>query len=297
MPPDVIEIDAETEPLNGLLSDLLSAVSQQFFHMLLLRKRGERDMFKHLKMVDDVDFVNAMQIIDLLMSRGECVLVAQHSVSPGNSTRSILLSELEFENEFATRLDNLRTSTKAASALVDKAKEHREGHRAWLHDQLGQWPGHLDAEDRRQDAELISLLLHLMEQTLLHAFAYWHEGKTKEADTAWQISGAAMLYLTALVDYCGSDELENAKIEIAGAEVVEPHLRLDHDLDLVKACSREAHRLAGSVTSSDFARLCLEVAEDCDRVAKVQNGCSIEADLGHSPIFSKFERAVKRMNS
>lgn len=46
---------------------MLTAVSQQFFHMLVLRKRGRPDLAARIKLVDDMDFPNAMRIIDLLL--------------------------------------------------------------------------------------------------------------------------------------------------------------------------------------------------------------------------------------
>ncbi|MEO1456036.1 MAG: hypothetical protein AAFV49_00520 [Pseudomonadota bacterium] len=59
--------DTEDQRLNRLLTWLLTAVSQQLFHMLLLRRRGRQDLAARLKAGDDTDFPTAIRIIALLL--------------------------------------------------------------------------------------------------------------------------------------------------------------------------------------------------------------------------------------
>ncbi|MEM8597836.1 MAG: hypothetical protein AAGF76_15385, partial [Pseudomonadota bacterium] len=280
--------------LNALLTQLLAAVSQQFFHMLLLGKRGRADLAARLKRVDDQDFPNAMQIVDLLLREGAQIRVAPHAVAPAQSTAAILRTELAFERDLAAFLPSLAMRSPEAQERLASAMAPRDDYRGWLVEILRHTP--VDpSSGRRESPQLFSVLLQLMEQTLLHAFANWHDGRTAEVSTSWQISGAAMLYLTALADFCGSDDQASGGIEIPGSTVIERTARFGADLHLVRESASAARRLAEVSDDLALAALCLTIAEDCGRIAGTRNGEPIRAELGQSAVFRNFRRARHRM--
>ena len=289
--------EREHHQLNALLTWLLTAVSQQFFHMLLLGKRGQSDMVARLKVVDDTDFPNAMKIIDLLLVRGEAVSVGSHCIAPRLSTHAILDTELEFELRFAGFLRSVDMQSSEGRERLAQAWAPRDGYRAWLTEQKY----HLSASPNRlgrsvEPPELFSSLLQLMEQTLLHAFAYWHEGKKAEASTAWQISGAAMLYLTTLAEFCGTDDPGTPGIEIPGSIIVMPESRFVADVQVVRRCAQAARLLASTSEDSKLQSLGQRISDDCERIGRAKNGEPIEVKMGSSEVFSDFSRARERMN-
>lgn len=287
----------EPERLNALLTWLLTAVSQQFTHMLLLRKRGQTDMVARLKEVDDVDFPNAMRIIDLLFRAGTPISIAQHVVAPANSTHAILETELAFERDFDAFLQSLDNRSPEGQERLAKARAPRGPYRTWLAEALHQTPaGSCAPASERRGSRLFSILLRLMEQTLVHAFANWHVGRSAEASTSWQISGAAMLYLTALAEFCGSDDQAARGIEVPGSTVVDTDVQFDADIELVRQSALEARLLAENTENRELVRVCLSVAKDCDLVARSTEGEPIQAELGRSGVFRDFQNARHRMN-
>lgn len=289
--------DPDVGQLNELLTRLLAAVSQQFFHMLLLGKRGRSKMVARLKLIDDEDFPNAMQIIDLLLNKGAPILIEPHLVAPANSTGAILRTELAFEEDLAAFLPSLEVRSGEAQERVAKAKAPRDDYRAWLVDTLRQTPADPDASpDVRESPRLYSVLLQLVEQTLLHAFANWHEGRRAEASTSWQISGAAMLYLTALAEFSGSDNHASGGIEIPGSTVADSRVRFHSDIRLVRESAVCAEEVAEASDHPRLAQLCSTIAADCNRIARTTNGEPIDAEFGRSAVFRDFRRARDRMN-
>lgn len=284
----------ETEHLNTLLTWLLTGVSQQFSHMLLLGKRGDNTVFARIKKIDDADFPNAMRIIDLQLSEGATVSVGSHRVAVAQSTHAILQAELAFEQRLKQALQSLEIQTRAGQARLARAKAPRPSYRAWLTETLQQVPSEPVATVTPQASpELLSGLLQLMEQTLLHALAYWHEGKVAEASTAWQICGAAMLYLTAIVDFCGSNVPDPDGISVPGSHVLIGSARFGADIDLVRTCATAARRSLEDCEVPRLAQLCLAIAEDCERITRTRNGERIDAGLGNSRVFHDFRRAAR----
>ncbi len=283
------ETTLEVCQLNALLTQLLVAVSQQFLHMLRLRRLGHPDMVARVKVVDDLDFPNAMQIIDFLMKMGAPVTVGPHLIAPARFTRDILQTELAFEQGFQAFLQTLEFQSGGAQEKLAQAKAPREAYRSWLAETLGHTPPDPDAQfPVPEKPRLFPVLLQLMEQSLLHAFANWHEDMVEEASTSWQISGAAMLYLRALSDFCGSDNHEAGGIKIPGTAVVDTIVRFDAEIRLVQESAEAARELAETSEDRKLAKLCLKVAEDCDRVVGTRNGAPIEANLGRSSVFGDF---------
>lgn len=290
--------DAEDHQLSNLLTWLMTAVSQQFFHMLILGRSGRKDLVARVREVDDQDFPNAMQIIDLMLKTGASVSIAPHRVAPANSAPVILRTELAFEQRLQTFLASCEIESVPGRERLAVARAPRDDYRAWLASMIQGVGAELpESGGKTAFPDLYPLLLQLMEQTLLHAFANWHEGQTAEASTSWQISGAAMLYLTALAPFVGSDDPMAPGLDVPGSTIVEREKRFEVDLQLTRRCAQSAGRLSEASEDAKLRRISRSIAEDCERLMRTKNGGSIEATLGSSKVFQDFRRARNRMES
>ncbi|MEM9148306.1 MAG: hypothetical protein AAGC57_19245 [Pseudomonadota bacterium] len=281
-----------------MLTWLLTAVSQQFFHMLRLGKLGQQEVSARLKQVDDIDFPNAMQIIDLLLSHGHAVAIQPHRIAPAKSLHAILRTELRFELRLKAFLETLDLQSLDAQARLAQAHAPRDAYRDWLSESVMRTPANPEpAAVGPQTLRLVTVLLQLMEQTLLHAFALWQDGQRTQASTTWQISGAAMLYLTTLSEFCGTDDPHARGIEIPGATACVAEERFASDIQRVRDCASAARQLAAEAGEPKLRALSQRIADDCDRVAKTAAGQPIAAKLGRSAVFQDFSRARARMHA
>lgn len=289
-------MQSENERLRSLLAELLSAVSQQFFHILLLRRIGEAELTRRFVEVDDEDFKITMAIVDLLVERRVSIVIDPHSISPGFGVRDILNAELAMERHLQVVLDQIHVESKAAKTVVDRATKMRADYRAWLENELPTRPSiRRQAAPETDAALLLAQLLQLMEQAMVHAFQHWHAGKNDDADTAWQTSGAAMIYLTALAPYAGSDFEDHRKTVVHHIGEISIADGFARDIALVEDCGLTATRAADEARDQGFATLCRRISADCQRLATTARGSQINATFGYSNTFSSFSRARETM--
>lgn len=290
--------ETENQRLQELLTALVSAVSQQFFHILLLRRRDEAELAQKIAEIDDEDFKNAMHIIDLLVLRGVPVGIGQHTVAPALGTRSILQAELAMEDRLKEKIESLYVESPPAIAIVNRASGLRATYRRWLSAEIALRTEDASSKTMETDQpRLFVLLLRLMEQTLVHAFEHWHAGHRSEADTAWQFSGAAMLYLTALAPFVGSPAPARGGLSVSHPDRDRRYDRFAADLALVRECAMAASEAERTQRDGRFGRLCREISLDCGRLAETKSGDAINAGLGSSDTFRSFARARRRMES
>jgi len=289
-------MQSENDHLRSLLTALLSAVSQQFFHILLLRRAGETELTPRIVEVDDEDFKNTMAIVDLLAERGASILIAPHGISPGFDVRDILCAELAMERHLQVILDQIHVESNAAITLVNRATNMRADYRAWLESELDARPSiRRQAAPENDAAPLLAQLLQLMEQAMVHAFQYWHAGKHNDADTAWQTSGAAMIYLTALAPYAGSHFEDSHKTVIRHTREINVADGFARDLALSEDCELMATKVANEARDQNLATLCRRISADCQHLSTTTRGSSINAKFGYSDTFSSFVRARETM--
>lgn len=74
----------DLEHLTHLLRVELTAVHQQFFHVLALRFFNDEELSAQITAVDSEDFKNAMLIIDLLVGEGLPIALPSHQFHPGS---------------------------------------------------------------------------------------------------------------------------------------------------------------------------------------------------------------------
>lgn len=280
-----------------LLRAELTAVHQQFFHILILRGLGERELAARIVTVDDEDFKNAMQIIGLLADREVPVTLESHHCVPGTEVKAILESEHAMEAHLADVFAGLRICDPQAKALIDRAAAPRAAYKSWLETRMNSYSSAEQISESSQAVtDLFSHLLVLIEQSLVHAFVRWHRGDPKGADNAWQISGAAMLYATALVrrtaQTCGMPK--RILIPALAFSATAPDA-FQLDLELVRQCGDAARLVAEQGEDEALSKLCLKIVEDCERIAGMKRGQKFPAKLGKSAAFSNFAQSRERV--
>ncbi|MCP4765290.1 MAG: hypothetical protein GY875_03380 [Gammaproteobacteria bacterium] len=75
----------------------LDATNQQFVHILALKLRGEQQAARRITEVDDVDFANAIRIIDYLVATNTPIVLPAGLCVPGTDYLSMLISERAME--------------------------------------------------------------------------------------------------------------------------------------------------------------------------------------------------------
>lgn len=286
----------DLEQLTRLLRMELTAVHQQFFHMLALRQWKNRELLGRITKVDSEDFKNAMQIIDLLVSRGLPINLASHQILPGSDVLSILQSELRLEEHFAKILDATQVVDSEAIARVSRAAAPRRAYREWLVEQIGDTtPESVHHETKPPMAKFLAYLIALVEQAMLHAFLLWHFGHRNGADNSWRLSGAAMLYGTALIRRRALMNSVPTPASIPPVQMAaNPSDAFDADMVLVKRCADLARIAAKKEGDEGTSHLYLRVADDCDLIANMEMDQDFPAVFGRSPVFENFAATRER---
>jgi bacterioferritin (cytochrome b1) len=287
-----IAMKNDLEKLTRLLRIELTAVHQQFSHMLALRQWKDEDLLRRITEVDTEDFRNAMQIIDLLVANGLPINLESHRFFPGSDIASVVRSELRIEQQFADILVKTKVADPEAKARVQRASAPRREYREWLTSQADSSSDALaNGETGKPMAEFLAHLIVLVEQPMLHAFLLWHLGDRTGADNAWRLSGAAMLYGAALVKRGAAKNRVPIPATIPGVRMAanqsEAHAA---DTELVKLCASVARHAAETEAADDAAmgRLCVRIADDCDLIADMKLGEDFPAVFGRSPAFESF---------
>ena len=274
----------------------MTAVHQQFFHMLALRHWKSPDILKHVTDIDTVDFRNSMAIIDFLVAAKQPITLASHRFSPGWDTASLLRSELSMEKEFEAVLKGLDVSGEDAKRLVDIACAPRAAYRVWLEGEITrQHSGGMQEPTPEAFAGFLAVLIALVEQSMLHAFLFWHTGERSEADDAWRLSGAAMLYATALVKRGAITSRVPTPAPCPAIEMAQTADGVHNsDMDLVRRCTEAGRAAATFEKDSAMRRLCMRIVEDCELVLNRGKEEAFPAVFGRSPVFESFGATLSK---
>ncbi len=292
-----IEMYKDQSNLMRLLRLQLTAVHQQFFHVLALKAMGEDAIAAHITEVDNEDFKNAMQIIDLLVEKGVPVELGAHRFVPGSDIAAILKAEHEVELRFGELLSELEVETPEAKACVARAAGPRRAYAAWLEETMPSHPSKgTVAETGPALGTLTAQLIALVEQAMVHAFMLRQRSDHDGADTAWQISGAAMLYPTAMVRRGALSSAVPVPAPVPAVELSPSgDDAFDRDIALVRQCAGTARAASEEEVDGAMARLCLRIADECDRISAMAPGDDLPAELGKSPAFASFARTCERI--
>lgn len=292
-------VDRDAESLTALLRCELTAVNQQFSHVLALNAWGEKEIAERIMAVDYVDFPNAMRILDTLIETGAPLALPKDSYCPGRSVTGILAAEQAMEQRLAATLAAAQVTTPRAQALVATAREPRAAYARWLDDRLSQCnPDDTDlARPDARTAGLTAQLIALIEQAMAHAFVHWHAGDAAGADAAWAASGGAMMQLTALTRF------HTARQDVPAPDTI-PALRVSRQLDEAVAADgrlagRVAERAAKTAQETEeaaLAKLCRRIAEDCEEQARWVPGQPHPASQSNPPAFASFQATLERFD-
>lgn len=286
----------ETIDLLRLLRAELTAVHQQFCHMLALRQWERSELLDRITAIDTVDFKNAMLIIDLLVSRQAKISLPSHQLRPGPDIASIVSSELLMERHLQEVIEGLSISDEEGKRLVDRAAAPRREYRDWLEAEFRRHEtGTLEDRTSQGMALLLGELIGLVEQSMLRAFMLWHSERWAEADDAWRLSGAAMLYGTALVKRAAlSNWLPTPS---AAPEVLMTYDTTDAfhaDMTFVRRCADLGRTAADQEDDGAMRRMCERISEDCDLILGMEPAGEFPAVFGRSPVFDSFARTRER---
>ena len=202
---------------NRVLDVLLAAVQQHFIHVLILRAWKEEAIADRITSIDAVDLPNAMRIVDHVVSTGHLPTLAgdqrtlaRNMPGPGDSLSTLYVAEMRLD----CRLKSVLTAAERELApyaehvpieLVSVPLKGRTAYQDWLRERLehprdGVKPGGLADPAKLGLDSLFANLMVMINQTLVHAFVHWHAGECDLADSAWEMSGAAMMHAAGIVD-------------------------------------------------------------------------------------------------
>ena len=209
---------AALRSLSRVLRAQLAAVQQHFIHVLLLRTWREEAVADRITSIDAVDLPNAMRIVDSLVSAGHLpalagdrATLARDTPEPGASPGAVVAAELALDLRLSDVLASAaweltRWAGEVPIELVSVPLSSRAGYQDWLRRRVVDSPrggavagAPEDAAGLAPDA-LFANLMVMINQTLVHAFVHWHRRDHDLADATWEMSGAAMMHATSIVE-------------------------------------------------------------------------------------------------
>ena len=275
----------------------LTAVNQQFIHILTLRAWNQNSLASRIVEVDNVDVATSMKIIDFLVERGVALNLPSESFRPGRTLAEILSAEADMEASIEPLVEAAPIDDPAAQSLVDEVKAPRAAYRAWLQ----------EAQDRDipqpdepppnypETAELFAHLVVMLEQFMAHAFIHWHRGGQEDADICWAASGEAMMLATAMDKRFAAlgTTPTPAKDMPAMAIAEDPALIYASDRQLAESCAGAARRATADSQDPKIAKLCSKVADYADLLAAWKPGEPHPA-VGRNKIFASFQGTYEK---
>lgn len=287
------------ESLVELLRQELSAVNQQFFHILALRELDQQETAARIAQVDNIDFPNAMKIIDYLVSTKTPFSLGGAEFSPGTDYPSILKSEQALEQRLMAAIENTETANAQEAQMVQSAMEPRGKYIKWLEERLNSVTGD-DSKPQsvgQVTAGTVACLVSLAEQSMVHAFFHWHSGEFDAADDAWSTSGAAMMHLTELVrlfvklpmpsvPFPGTCPSLNIQSSVGKAHDADRHLAL--------LSSKEAFSASVKCGEESISELCENIGSYCSELSNWDSDTTHPAESTNPAAFQSFELTLNK---
>lgn len=199
-------MDPITASLTRLTRAQLTAVNQQFSHMLILHQWGRHDVAEAIKRADDRDFASSMAMIEHLVGSDHEFELSGEPVAIGRDEAQIIEIERASEARLSAAIDDARGHGDATRRFVDAAEAPRAAYAEWLAAFRPIGPRDAVAPDelsRRLDV-LHCRAIGLLEQTLIHAYVHRAKGDFDAANEAWINSGAAMMVATRITAFLGA---------------------------------------------------------------------------------------------
>ena len=266
----------------------LAAVQQHFIHVLLLRAWKEEAVADRITSIDAVDLPNAMRIVDCLVSAGHLPALASDRETlagdmpqPGASLDAVFAAELELDLRLRDVLASVeRELTPWASTvpieLVSVPLASRAAYQDWLRKRVdgpreGVEAGEPGDPAREGLDSLFANLMVMINQTLVHAFVHWHRSEHELADAVWEMSGAAMMHATSIVNALAPRHVapSPARAVARGGDAALPRVAaappdaLANDRLLAEQCRAAASRAAAAQRDADLATACGRIEAYC----------------------------------
>jgi bacterioferritin (cytochrome b1) len=290
-------VDSQSESLKELLRCEMTAVNQQFIHVLALREWGDQETAARIMQVDYVDFPNAMRIIEYMVATGAPIALAPDPFIPGASLRRILLAEQAMEQRLCAAIARAACEDERAQRLVASAKEPRQAYSAWLAGRLDEVgpDDTMESPANTDTAGLVAHLITMIEQSLVHAFLHWHGGDAEGADAAWAASGAAMMHLAQFVRLFAAQRSVPKPGAFPALRIASrPEEALDLDRRLAGLCADVAATVASGREQNAFTDLCREIAGYGLKASRWRPGRAHPAASTNPPAFNSFEATLTR---
>jgi bacterioferritin (cytochrome b1) len=287
----------DSRALIDVLRSELTAVNQQFVHVLALRTWGDTATAARIMEVDAVDFPAAMRIIDHLVDTGQEIDLRSEDVVPGDNRQAILAAEQRHEQRLAAILHAAASKDPRVQAIVRDALAPREDYAAWLAGELAEAPAPNSPSDR-PFAETLSVFAELIaqiEQAMVHAFVHRHAGDAEGADAAWAASGGAMMFATRFVRLFAAHDTTPVAIGVPPLTLaIEPAQAVDFDREAAARCARKAAEAAQACADPKLADLCRAIADDNLEAASWSPGAPHPAARTNPPAFASFKATLNR---
>ncbi len=288
-------MNEEHESLTRLLRCELTAVNQQFIHVLALRDWGYTEVAERIMAVDYVDFPNVMGIIDYLVQERLPVQLSCERPVPGTSFNGILRSERALEERLSATIREAVCTGDRSQALVSAARVPREEYAAWLAERLDASPVDEPSpvDPFPESMGVFAHLIAIIEQGMVHAFVHRHEGEIANADAAWATSGAAMMQATEFVHLYTTHGTLPVPVEMPALRIASNSaLGRDFDRRIADGCAREAAAAADACKDGVTGDLCRKIARCYSQLSHWKTG-QVHPAADEIPTgFSSFEGSL-----
>jgi len=279
--------------LNDLLRAELTAVNQQFIHVIALNRRGYAETADRIYAVDKVDFPNAMRIIDHLVASGQAVHVPLELPKPGFPMTGLLQAELRIEARLRSLLANTDTADDAAQRLFDAAAGPRPAYQAWLTTMRADSRDMPVARGNSAIDPLFACVIAVLEHLMIRAFAAWHAGNAAEADRAWAASGVAMVQATDLVN--ALTDLETVPLASGAVATDLPAMLGDAavEREVIAAYARTA-QAAAQAAEPALQDVCRRIADYTRALETWRPEAPHPALAACTPVFRSFSATLRK---
>jgi hypothetical protein len=196
-----LQANINEQAILRILRVQMTAVNQQFVHVLALRSWGMKDTADRIMEIDRIDFPLVMKTINYLISNDKKVALGGSLFSPGTCEATVLLAEKTLETQLRVVLRDGSAQSGFCRDLAAATNSPRQDYAHWLSARLAFLPLPTTPAPKHDEdfGGLFSLLLAMIEQSMIHAFVHWHADRPAHSDGCWASSGAAMMHATALV--------------------------------------------------------------------------------------------------
>ena len=272
--------------LSRVLRLQLAAVQQHFIHVLLLRAWNEDAVADRIMAIDAIDLPNAMRIVDCLVAAGRLPALASDRETlaggmpaPGADLNAVLAAELELDRRLGDVLASANReltpwAEELPMELLSVPLATRAAYQDWLRRRLDCDGPREGAEEAGEAGEaggpaklaldaLFANLMVMINQTLVHAFVRWHRGERDLADATWEMSGAAMMHATGIVNALAPRHAApQPACAVVRGDVALPRIAaarpdaLAHDRRLTERCRAAASRAAAAQRDAELAAAC-----------------------------------------